>query len=56
MTKRHYIIIRIVISVVTMAVFLTLIIKGYGWPPIVVFVAGAAINLYLKYRQNRAVN
>jgi hypothetical protein len=54
MTKRHYIIIRVVISIVTMAIFITLIIKGYGWPPFVVFAVGAATNLYLKYKGNRA--
>jgi hypothetical protein len=54
MTKRHYIIIRILISIVTVFVFVTLIIKGYGWPPFAVFAAGAGINLYLKYKGNRA--
>jgi hypothetical protein len=55
MTKRHYTIIRILISIVTMAIFIALIVNGYGWLPVTVFVAGAAIsiNLYLKYKGNR---
>jgi hypothetical protein len=54
MTKRHYILIRIVISIVTVAVFIGLIVNGYGWLPIAVFVTGAAVNLYLKYKGNQA--
>jgi hypothetical protein len=54
MTKRHYTIIRILISIVTMAIFIALIVNGYGWLPVTVFVTGAAINLYLKYKGNRA--
>jgi hypothetical protein len=53
MTKRHYTIIRILISIVTMAIFIALIVNEYGWLPVTVFVAGAAINLYLKYKGNR---
>ena len=54
MTKTHYVIARVVISIVTVAIFVTLIVKGYGWPPFAVFAAGAGINLYLKYLGKRA--
>ena len=54
MTRRHYIILRIAISIVTVAIFIGLIVNGYGWLPFVVFAAGAGINLYLKYLGNRA--
>ena len=54
MTQTHYIILRIVISIVTVAIFIGLIVNGYGWPPFIVFAAGATINLYLKYKGNRA--
>jgi hypothetical protein len=54
MTKRHYIILRIVISIVTVAIFVGLIVNGFGWLPFIVFASGAAINLYLKYKGNRA--
>jgi hypothetical protein len=54
MTKRHYTIIRILISIVTMAIFIALIVNGYGWLPVTIFVTGAAVNLYLKYKGNRA--
>jgi hypothetical protein len=53
MTKWHYIIIRVIISIVTVAVFVGLIVKGYGWPPFIVFAAGCAINLWLKHKQKR---
>ena len=54
MIRRHYTIIRVVISIVTVIAFVALIVNHYEWPAIVLFVSAAAFNLYLKYRGNRA--
>lgn len=54
MIRRHYTIIRVVISIVTIIAFVALIVNHYEWPAIVLFVGAAAFNLYLKYRGNRA--
>jgi len=54
MIKRHYTVIRVVISIVTVIAFVTLIVNRYEWVAVALFVSAAAFNLYLKYLGNRA--
>ena len=57
MIKRDYTIIRVVITIVTivvMPVFVALMVNRHAWWGFALFASGAAINLYLKYRGNRA--
>ena len=54
MIKRHYTIIRVVISIVTMIAFIALIVNRYEWIAFALFASAAAFNLYLKYLGNRA--
>ena len=55
MIKRDYTIIRVVISIITVIAVIALIVNRYPeWSAIALFVSAIAINLYLKYRGNRA--
>ena len=54
MIKRHYTVIRVVISIVTVISFVALIVNRYEWVAVALFVSAAAFNLYLKYLGNRA--
>jgi hypothetical protein len=55
MIKRDYTIIRVVISIVAVIAFVALIVNRYAeWPALALFASATAINLYLKYRGNRA--
>jgi hypothetical protein len=54
MIKRHYTIIRVAISIVAVIAFIALIVNRYEWVAFVLFASAAALNLYLKYRGNRA--
>jgi len=54
MIKRHYTVIRVVISIVTVIAFVALIVNRYEWVAVALFVSAAAFNLYLKYLGNRA--
>ena len=54
MIKRHYTVIRVVISIVALTAFVALIVNHYEWVAFALFVSAAAFNLYLKYLGNRA--
>ncbi len=54
MIKRHYTVIRVVISIITVIAFVALIVNRYEWVAVALFVSAAAFNLYLKYLGNRA--
>ncbi|HKD24797.1 MAG TPA: hypothetical protein VKC66_02610 [Xanthobacteraceae bacterium] len=55
MIKRDYTIIRVVISIITVIAVIALIVNRYPeWSVIALAVSAIAINLYLKYRGNRA--
>ncbi len=54
MIKRHYTVIRVVISIVTVIAFVALIVNRYEWVAVALFVSAAAFNLYLKFLGNRA--
>jgi hypothetical protein len=54
MIKRHYTVIRVVISIVTVTAFVALIVNHHERVAVALFVSAAAFNLYLKYLGNRA--
>jgi len=51
--RRHYTIIRVIISIVTVIAFVGLIVSHHEWIALALFAGATVFNLYLKYKGNR---